>query len=125
MTHVRARRAPWPPGERGSVTLETAFATVVLLAVLVVALWCISVGMNVLRAHDAARNAARSLARGESYAQAREIAQQISPNSHVTFKVSGELVTATVRQRVRATLPLLDRVGFNVERSVVAARETS
>ena len=124
MTFARARRAPWPPGERGSVTLETAFAIVVLLAVLVVALWSIGVGVSVLRAQDAARNAARSIARGETYAQARQLAQQIAPSASLTFAVQGNAVTATVRQRVRGNLPLLDRIGITVERSAVAARET-
>ena len=124
MTFARARRAPWPPGERGSVTLETAFAIVVLLAVLIAALWSLGVAMSVLRAQDAARNAARSLARGETYEQAWQLAHQIAPDASVTFAVHADAVTATVKQRVKANLPILDRVGFTVARSVVAARET-
>ena len=123
MAKTDACRAPWPPGERGSVTLETAFAIAGLLAVLIGCLWCVGVGVQTLRAQDAARNAARSLARGESVEQARQIAYDTLPEASVTFATRGDLVTATVRQRVRAMLPILDSVGVTVERSVAVIRE--
>ena len=123
MKKTDARRASFPPGERGSVTLETAFAIVVLLAVLVVALWCVGVAVGALRTQDAARNAARALARGDSFEDARALGLQSAPQARITFSASNGTVTATVRNRVKATLPLLDRVGFTIERSAVAARE--
>lgn len=120
-----ACRAPRPPSERGSVTLETAIAIPVLLAVAMIGVWCIAVAVGAVRVHDAARSAARSLARGDSLSQARELAHQTAPAAAFECDFSEDAVRVTAKERVAASLPLLSSVGITIERTVVAPLEHS
>ncbi len=57
--------------ERGAVTAELAMVLPLLLAVVVAMTWLLSVGLAQVRTVDAAREAARALARGEDEVRAR------------------------------------------------------
>ena len=52
--------------ERGAVTAETSVVLPLLVAVTLAMVWLVAVGLAQMRATDAAREAARALARGES-----------------------------------------------------------
>src|SRR4051794_39516876 len=89
-------------GSRGSITVETAMALPVLLFVLAVALWGISAAAAALRCGDAARVAARAVARGDSVADARRAALSNAPQGAVlTFQPDESLTTVRVTADVR------------------------
>lgn len=114
-------------GEAGSVTAETAVA---LPALALVAAACAvviaAVGLQV-RCIDAARLAARAVARGEDLSAARAAAMRAAPHrAQVSIGRRGELVVVTVRAPVGGDGLVAGLVGgFSVEASAAAPDETS
>lgn len=114
---MRSRRGL--AGDSGMVTAELAASLPVLMVLLGVALSAVSVAGQRVRAADAAREAARAAARGDSGAAAR-LATQAAPGAAVTISRSGDRVVAQVRIAVHPMggwLPALQVV----ERAVAAA----
>ena len=72
-------------GERGMVTAETAATLPLLVAVTLAMVWLVSVGVAQVRVTDAAREAARAAARGESVPEASELARRAAPGSTVVI----------------------------------------
>jgi Flp pilus assembly protein TadG len=106
-------------GDRGSVTAELAVALPVFLLLLLAGLTSVSAVATKLRCVDAAREAARAEARGESGVAAGERAAPAEVV--ITIDGEGDMVRATVRTVVR---PLGGRLpGLRVEAYAVAARE--
>jgi Flp pilus assembly protein TadG len=105
--------------DRGSVTAELAVALPVLTLLLVVGLSAVNVVTTKMRCVDAAREAARSEARGEPGVAA---GARAAPQSAVVSVASdGDTVRANVRVQ---THPLGGRLpGFTVEAAAVAAVE--
>jgi Flp pilus assembly protein TadG len=105
--------------DRGSVTAELAVALPVLTLLLVAGLSSVNVVMTKMRCVDAAREAARSEARGEpGIAAGTRAAPQ---SAMVNVVADGDTVRATVRVQ---THPLGGRLpGFTVEGEAVAAAE--
>jgi len=106
-------------GDSGMVTAELAASLPVLMILLGVALSAVSVADQRVRAADAAREAARAAARGDSAAAAR-LARQAAPGAAVAISRSGDRVVAQVRIAVHPMggwLPALQVV----ERAVAAA----
>jgi Flp pilus assembly protein TadG len=92
---TRGRRKPDRDG--GAVTVEAAIALGAFVAVLALALGAISATIDQLRCVDAAREAARLLARGESD-RARAVAAEIAPASaNVAITVHGDTIQVDVR----------------------------
>lgn len=95
-----------------------------LTVVLALVLWAVAAVTAQLACVDAARTAARALARGEQDAAVRAAAQQAAPSgASVALATSGEHVVAEVSASVGVTLPALGRVGVPVRGRAVAARE--
>jgi hypothetical protein len=79
------------------VTVEAAVALGAFVAVLALALGAVSAAMDQLRCVDAAREAARLVARGEPD-RARVAAERIAPDSaNVAVTVRGDTVQVDVR----------------------------
>lgn len=112
-------------GERGAVTAELALALPTLLAVTVGLVWLLSVGAAQVRTVDAAREAARALARGDDTAQAVAVGQRVAPPGvRVTVSRSGDRVTARARGRVPGPGGLFDFLpGADVSAEAVALAE--
>lgn len=110
--------------ERGMVTAETATVLPLLIALTLSLGWLISLGVAQVRCLDAAREAARLVARGDA-AEARVVAQQAAPGgADVTIADSGDLVTVTVSVQARAQLPLLAQLpAIEISASAVSAVE--
>jgi hypothetical protein len=90
--------------ERGSVVAEFAIALPAVLLVLATLLAGVQVASAHLRAQDAAADAARSWARGDSSgAIAARVRRQL-PGASVQRSVHGDLVCATVRGRPQGPL---------------------
>lgn len=86
--------------ESGMVTAETAVALPVLVAVTLAMVWLLTLGVAQMKVTDAAREAARALARGEPADRAVTLAEQAAPGATVTIEDDGGMVVVTVRQGV-------------------------
>ncbi len=96
----RSRR-PRRRHQRGTVTAEAAIVLPLMTAFCLVLVWMVSIGISQVRAVDAARDAARAIARGGDQSAAASAARRTAPDgSEVTFSESGGTVTATVSVRV-------------------------
>jgi Flp pilus assembly protein TadG len=90
--------------ERGAVTAETALALPLLVAVTLAMVWMVAFGVNQMTATDAAREAARALARGQSEAQAAALVERVAPGSRMTATRTGDQVVVVVTARLDAPL---------------------
>ena len=103
-------------------TAELAVAMPALALVLALSLSTVRLGMDQVLAVDAARAAARELARGETVARAEHEARAVMPDlTHVAVVTSGETARATVTGR---TPSLLRAVGVSAVPSWTATART-
>jgi Flp pilus assembly protein TadG len=104
------------------VTAEIAVALPVLVLLMAAALTAVMVVSAQLRCVDAAREAARALARGESVTLARSLADQAGPaGSRLTVSRSGDEVTVDVAGKARGLGGVLP--AFAVHARSVAVQE--
>lgn len=97
-------------GDRGAVTVEAAIALASVTAVLVLALAGLMAAAAQVQCLDAAREAARLVARGEG-ARAAAVAAQVAPSGAQVEVVAGaDLVTVRVTAQARL-LPGLELRG--------------
>ena len=105
--------------EQGSATAELAAALPVLVVLLLIGLTGVDATLAKLRCVDAAREAARVAARGESGEAA---ARRVAPDgATLSVRVEGDVVRVVVQVRVRPFGPRLP--GIAVGGSAVAAVE--
>jgi Flp pilus assembly protein TadG len=98
-------------GDAGYVTAETAMVLPVLALLLAVGLWAVAVAGAQVRCVDAARDAARAVARGESDATATSVAEAAAPDgAQIVVGHVGTLVTVTVSARVGGRLGPLSAI---------------
>jgi hypothetical protein len=91
------RRRAGRPADAGAVTAETAVLLPAVAAVLLLAVWAVGATVAQLRCVDAARVAARALARGEDPAAALDAARESAPRgARVRASRSGGLVVVDV-----------------------------
>ncbi|HEU4999826.1 MAG TPA: TadE family type IV pilus minor pilin [Lapillicoccus sp.] len=106
--------------DRGMVTAELAVAIPVVVVVLALGLSAVRLGIDEIQCVDAARLAARALARGDSEAVARAAAASAAPpGAVVALAAGGTEVSATVS----ATRDLAGWRVLTVRGSASAARE--
>lgn len=109
--------------ERGMVTAEAAVVAPFVLTLGLALLWCSALGIAQVRLSDAAREAARVVARGEPVESAERLARSQAPDGARIEVVRGEGLVE-VRATVRAGLPFLPQVGTRrLEAHAVAADE--
>lgn len=111
--------------EKGMVTAEMAVLAPFGVAFGLLLLWIVSLGFTQVQLVDAAREAARLVARGESVAQASDVAQRHAPpDARVRVSEHGGLVTVHVSAESRLPLPVFRHVGARtLEASAVSADE--
>jgi len=111
--------------EQGMVTAEMAVLAPFGVAFGLLLLWIVSLGFTQVQLVDAAREAARLVARGEPVASASAVAQrQAPPDARVRVTEHDGLVTVRVSARSRLPLPVLRQVGARtLEASAVSADE--
>lgn len=98
MPRATPRRPPTAitHADRGAVTVEAALALCGLMTVLAMVIGAVMAISAQLRCQDAAREAARLVARGEPE-RAREVAGRLAPEgSHVDVRISGDEVAVEV-----------------------------
>ena len=93
------------------VTIETAFGLMALVMVTAFGVFALAVGVAQIRCVDAARDTARSAARGETLSASRAVGIRTAPSGAiVTVARSGDRVSVSVQAQVRAP-GLLARLG--------------
>jgi hypothetical protein len=118
------RVRPGPARDRGSVTAETALALPSLVLVLALCVGVLAAGAAKVRCYDAARAAARELARDEDLATARRTALRLAPGARVQVTAEGDLVRVRVSDEVGLGVPGGGRlVALVVRGDAVARRE--
>lgn len=111
--------------ERGAVTAELALGLPVLCAVTLGLVWLLAVGAAQVRTVDAAREAARAVARGDDPAAAVTLAERVAPEGvAVRVDVGGERITARAAGRIDGPGGLFDFLpGAEVSARAVAVAE--
>ena len=107
---TRLRLLPRRPtgSEHGSVTAETAVVLPVLLAFVVGLVWLVSMGVTQARCVDAAREAARALARHDDEQVALGLARRVAPEgADIAVDVGEAEAEVTVSVQARPPGPLL------------------
>jgi hypothetical protein len=95
--------------EGGSVTAEMAVLLPSLVLVAAALAWLVGVGVAQVQCVDAARDAARALARAESTEVATALARQSAPDgARVSLGQAGGMVQVTVTYRATPPGALLD-----------------
>jgi Flp pilus assembly protein TadG len=102
------------------VTAETAVVLPVLLVVLAAAVAAVVVVGSQLRCVDAAREGARSAARGDTLAVVTELAGRAAPDgARTTMTGTGDTVTVTVTATVQPLGPLPFRLQVHASASAI------
>ena len=111
--------------ERGMVTAEMAVLAPFAVAFGLLLLWIVSLGFTQVQLVDAAREAARLVARGEPVAAAADVARRHAPgDARVRISERDGLVTVRVSARSQLPLPVLRHIGARtLEASAVSADE--
>jgi Flp pilus assembly protein TadG len=112
-------------GSRGSVTAETAVVLPILLVFVGALVWLVSVGIDQARCADAAREAARSLARDDPVEQVLDLAHQSAPDgASIAVHRSDGMVTVTVSMSSSPAGGLFDGlVAVRLDASAVSVME--
>ena len=121
------RRCRADRGQRGAVTAELALCLPLLLAVTTGLVWLLAVGAAQVRTIDAAREAARVVARGDDPGEAVAVGERVAPDG-VTVSVTSEggRVVARASGHVEGPGGLFDFLpGAKVSAEAVAVAEES
>lgn len=106
--------------ERGAVTAEAALVMPVLAAVTLALVWMLGLAVAQVRVTDAAREAARAVARGDPVEEATALAHTAAPGAEVHIDTGGQRVRVHVIRTVR---PPGDLLGHLATTSVEATAE--
>lgn len=116
-------------GDQGAAIVESAIAIPLLLVTGLIGSWCVGVGASAVRLSGAAGDAARAVARGESWSAVVSRVASVDPDAtaHVASADgaagSDAAVTVTVEREVHAPGPILGGLSFTVTRSATALVE--
>ena len=102
--------------EGGAVTAEAALVLPVLAAVTLALVWMLGLAVAQVRVTDAAREAARAVARGDPVDEATRLAHTAAPGAEVVIDAGADRVRVRVVRRVRPPGDLLGHLaGARVE----------
>lgn len=106
--------------ERGAVTAELALGVPLLLVITWSLAWLLSTVVVQIRVVDAAREAARALARGDRPEQALALARQVAPTGARVTVAWGPPITVTVVSKATPPTGSLLSLGVRVRGEAVA-----
>ncbi|MFT4009693.1 MAG: pilus assembly protein [Nocardioidaceae bacterium] len=107
----------------GAVTAEAAAVLPLVVALTIALVWLLSLAITQVRVVDAAREVARSAARGDDVATARAAGERVAPEGSRIAVETGERVRATVRVRVEGPGVLSFLPTVTLSAAAVAAAE--
>lgn len=111
-------------GDGGAVTAELALGLPVLLAVTAALCWLLAVGVAQVRVQDAAREAARAVARGDDPAAAVALGSRVAPEgARISVRTGGGRVVAVVAATLDGPGGLVRLPGVEVRAEAVALAE--
>lgn len=106
------------------MTAETVLVLPLLAALALAMAWLLAMGLTHVRLTDAAREAARALARGEAEATAAGLVEEVAPGGVMTVHREGERVVVTVTDsRDPPSVLAVEVPGFTAEARAVALVE--
>jgi hypothetical protein len=105
------------------VLLETALSIPLLAVVTVGLAWALTVASASMTLGDAARSAARDIARGESVADAVARATASVPGATATVDAGGDDAVVVLTNHVTAPVPLLSGLPVTITQRVAIPRE--
>lgn len=105
------------------VTVETAIAIPVVLAMAGIGLWGLTTTAAAVALSDAGRTAARDLARGASHEYVHEQLRERLPDINSEIEVRDDVVIVRVHRFVTVPVPLLSGLGIDLRASFVAPLE--
>ncbi|MEI6363635.1 MAG: TadE family type IV pilus minor pilin [Actinomycetes bacterium] len=105
------------------VLLETALSIPLLAFVAVGLAWALTVASASLSLGDAARSAARGIARGESVDDAVARATASVPGATAQLETSGDEAVVVITDVVRAPIPLLAGIPVTITQRVAIPKE--
>ncbi|HEX7738977.1 MAG TPA: TadE family type IV pilus minor pilin [Marmoricola sp.] len=110
----------------GAVTAEAALVLPLLAVVAMALAWMIALGVTAVRVQDAAREAARVVARGDPVARGETYARRVAPSgASVSIHAGTDSVVVKVTAHVHPPGGILDFIpAFAVRGRAVAAAET-
>lgn len=111
--------------EAGAITAETAVVLPMIAAFTMTMVWLLSLGIAQARTVDAAREAARAMARGDTVAQARSWGERVAPDgSRFAIEQGDRAIVVTVAAPVRGPRGMFGFLPpFTVHAQAVAAPE--
>lgn len=107
----------------GMVLLETALAVPLLVAVAALLAWALTLGATSLALGDAARAAARDIARGEPASDALARAAAAVPGARSELQSGADAAVVVMTTDVRAPVPLLSGMPVTVSQRVAIPKE--
>ena len=107
------------------VVIEAALVIPALAAVAVALAWLVGIGSVSLSLGDAARAAARDIARGDVADVAVARAAQSVPGAVATVEARGDVVVVIVSDDVHPPVPLLSGLSIHLTQQVSIPREWS
>jgi len=96
----------WLGDDRGSVVAEFAVALPAVILVLLLGVGALGASASQVRLQDAAADAARLAARGETDARVRAVVAQAQPGGIAVIESRGDLVCVEASAPAPAALPL-------------------
>lgn len=115
------RRPAATAGSAGMVTAETVVVLPFLLLVAATLLWVVSLGVTQVRVADAAREAARVVARGQPDTAARSEVRRLLPGARARIRHRDGRVEVQVSRR--SAFALVPQLRFDHRSTSVAAVE--
>lgn len=109
--------------DEGMVIVEAALAIPALVAVAAAMIWALLVATTNLAVGDAARAAARELARGVPAAEALARAEASVPGAHASVEDAADAVAVVVSKQVSAPVPILTGMTVTVSQRIAVPRE--
>lgn len=106
------------------VTVETALALPILLLVVLVGGWILHVGQTQARLTDAARAAAREVARGADVGSSVAAGQQVLPAARIRVVTAAGDVVVSAETSVTGPGPWLDALSKELRAEVVTRAES-
>jgi len=116
---------PRTSSDAGMVVVEAALVIPLLAAVAVALAWLVGIGSVSLSLGDAARAAARDIARGEVADVAVTRALETVPGATASVETRGDSVVVVVSDDVRPPVPLLSGLPIHLRQQVSIPREWS
>ena len=120
---LHRKRSAWFDRQEGMVSAEFAVVMFAVSLVMIMVVFAATVGVSYVQTQDAARQAARMIARGESQSVATRAARESLPGAKVSVSSTESVVSVHVSASVSLPVAKLSLGTLTVESSAHSPRE--